>query len=112
MKSLVKNNETYVETEIDANKINEMKKKQADEADSLMSGPPAPIETGTTHKTKTTIKHLGKINLSNSLMFKSFQKALLRFEFLAPKDELKMIIIKLDCYNIQIGCVDYLKFLR
>ena len=89
-----------------------MKKQAEEDADSLMSGPPAPIETGTTHKTKTVVKKLGKVNLSHHLMFKTFAKVLLKFEFLAPKDELKMIVLKLSCYNIQIGCVDYLKFLR
>lgn len=40
LKSLRNNNETYVETEIDAQKINEMKKELADDLDSIISGPP------------------------------------------------------------------------
>lgn len=112
LKSLVKNNETYVETDIDANKINQMKKEQADKADSFMSEVPAPVQTDTTHKTKVVVKQLGKVNLSHHLMFDSFVKTLQKFEFLSPKDEIKLIVLKLDCYNIQIGCVDFLKFLR
>jgi hypothetical protein len=45
-------------------------------------------------------------------MFSTFQKTLSRLEFTPIEDELKLIVLKLDCYNLQIGCINYFKFLR
>ena len=77
-----------------------MKKELADDLDSIMSGPPRQLQTDTTHKTKTVVKRLAKINLNHHLIYSSFAKALRRFEVLMSDQHLKIILLKLDCYNI------------
>lgn len=42
----------------------------------------------------------------------TFAKLLRRFEILVSDEHLKLILLRLDCYNIQIGCVNFMKFLK
>jgi hypothetical protein len=97
---------------VDADKINQMKKNLADDLGSDYSGPPKEVKTDTTHKTKTVVKKLAQINLNHFLIFATFSKILKRHELLISDEILKMVLLKLDSYNVQIGCVDFMKFLK